>query len=178
MVAGRELDALVAQEIFGLNVIEERLTIVHVEGDASVHVDSDPDGWACYAETGPVYKDTHGHEWPRPEMGEFYEGRADRLKRDQAEWDTDMKRFGCPHHLLYAVNWYSTDIAAAWEVVEKLKADGFSLMAEWDDHDGMWYFGFSNASSYKAGEADTAPHAICLAALKAVGALPPAQEDE
>ena len=63
---------------------------------------------------------------------------------------------------------YSTDIAAAWEVVEKM----------YKDHKlGMWmdvtvpesgidaYFG-----DFK-GAADTAPLAICLAALKAVGAI-------
>lgn len=65
---------------------------------------------------------------------------------------------------------YSTDIAAAWEVVERLKdsehAFGFELtqdqgeLCEW-----LAYFG---EGRFKA-ESETAPHAICLAALKAVG---------
>ena len=63
---------------------------------------------------------------------------------------------------------YSTDIAAAWEVVEKMHSRDFSMMAEWDDEDRMWFVGFSNKESYKADEAATAPLAICLAALKAV----------
>jgi hypothetical protein len=68
---------------------------------------------------------------------------------------------------------YSTDIAAAWEVVEKLTADHeFRFQAD--------YYGpfvqFIRYAEDKNGDhpdysssADTAPHAICLAALKAVG---------
>lgn len=72
---------------------------------------------------------------------------------------------------------YSTDIAAAWKVVEKLQAynpfwdaDGFM---EFDlsptsgvDGERGWTcnFGDDNTRAY----ASTAPHAICLAALKAV----------
>lgn len=60
---------------------------------------------------------------------------------------------------------YSTDIASAWEVVEKLlklHSVEFSYVhfnSEWNvDIDDKIYVA-----------ADTAPHAICLAALKAVG---------
>ena len=58
----------------------------------------------------------------------------------------------------------STDIAAAWEVVEKFKEfqlwlEGDIFMAELKYADNMEY----------AVSADTAPLAICLAALKAVG---------
>ena len=59
---------------------------------------------------------------------------------------------------------YSTDIAAAWEVVEKLTADeharSFSLSYsyEW----AQWTATFMGLSTKKS-----APHAICLAALKA-----------
>lgn len=62
---------------------------------------------------------------------------------------------------------YSTDIAAAWEVVERMRmigADleitigkmGYAINYELEDNWGV--------HGYK----DTAPHAICLAALKAV----------
>jgi hypothetical protein len=72
---------------------------------------------------------------------------------------------------------YSTDIAAAWEIVEKFSKlgwdvtvfsggemrDGDEIYAEFDPRycDGK----FALKSAY------TAPHAICLAALNAVGAL-------
>jgi hypothetical protein len=64
---------------------------------------------------------------------------------------------------------YSTDIAAAWEVVEKLKtvlkgefcisyaANGWTVFRDWHtDSEGLAY-------------ANELPHAICLAALRAVG---------
>lgn len=62
---------------------------------------------------------------------------------------------------------YSTDIRAAWEIVEKLcpQEDEFQLKRfnkkEWDCN-----FSYFMETSCQA---DTAPHAICLAALKAVG---------
>ena len=68
--------------------------------------------------------------------------------------------------------WYpSTRIQDAWQVVEKIKGmvEGtFTLCwighwaAGWDDYGSMFMAGS------KTGYADTAPIAICLAALKAV----------
>jgi len=62
---------------------------------------------------------------------------------------------------------YSTDIAAAWEVVEKFISEGVSIYR--DDRQpskGKWYALFGDGCGV---EADTVPLAICLAALKAVG---------
>jgi len=71
---------------------------------------------------------------------------------------------------------YSTDIAAAWQVVEKLFTlngeptvlqiygpleDGYKVTPVWEHHDG--------AIPEKSIVRKTAPHAICLAALAAVG---------
>ena len=76
----------------------------------------------------------------------------------------------------------SQNIADAWEVVEKLVADGFSpdLLhmphqpeSSWTCHidnslgDTKTYIGIPVAAC----SGKTVPHAICLAALKAVGAL-------
>jgi hypothetical protein len=58
---------------------------------------------------------------------------------------------------------YSTSISAAWEVVEKMRH--LDPMVSWDDP--KWEVSFSDVWAI----ADTAPHAICLAALKAVGAM-------
>lgn len=63
---------------------------------------------------------------------------------------------------------YSTDIAAAWKVVEKLNLlDKNCLLHD----EGKWSVcPFDGAATIYAGiDAETAPHAICLAALKAVG---------
>lgn len=73
---------------------------------------------------------------------------------------------------------YSTEIAAAWEVVEKLQkfnpfweSDGFmefdlSPTSGFDGHRG-WQCNFGDDTTQAF--ADTAPHAICMAALASNG---------
>lgn len=72
---------------------------------------------------------------------------------------------------------YSTAIAAAWLVVEKLIKDGFYPDLISGENPGGFYW---NCELHTANDeehpdnpyqvcGDTAPHAICLAALKAVG---------
>lgn len=76
---------------------------------------------------------------------------------------------------------YSTDIAAAWEVVEKmnlLSAD-FKLVAY--DSGYVWVAEFKTTREMPGtiyretiehkGEAESSPHAICIAALKAIGGI-------
>jgi len=77
---------------------------------------------------------------------------------------------------------YSTSISAAWEVVEKLIMIGSNVGHTWtmeyDLEDLAWDVGYKGWD-YDTGwswemvdwpvTAPTAPHAICLAALKAVG---------
>ena len=64
---------------------------------------------------------------------------------------------------------YSTDIGAAFEVVKKLQE---TAIVEVSVHKGDWSCSINRSGNevpdYFA-SADTAPHAICLAALKAVG---------
>lgn len=68
---------------------------------------------------------------------------------------------------------YSTDIAAAWEVVEKLYERGLcvgvSTLHEWKTkcECSVYYADMAQRMVANA-DADTAPHAICLAALKAL----------
>lgn len=75
---------------------------------------------------------------------------------------------------------YSTDIAAAWEVVEKLQKDNpfwktsnyegwmnFNLGPTTGNDGFGWYANFGDSNTIAYGK--TAPHAICLAALKALG---------
>lgn len=59
----------------------------------------------------------------------------------------------------------STDIAAAWQVVGKLRERGFGFSLN-----DAWIAWFLAAPNEYQASADTAPHAICLAALRAVGA--------
>lgn len=67
---------------------------------------------------------------------------------------------------------YSTDITAAWEVAEKLAEKGFyyEIQQAWSQENTKRcrvYLNDGEARYIAIG--DTAPHAICLAALKALG---------
>lgn len=88
---------------------------------------------------------------------------------DGTAWDPDVA----------GVSEYSTDIACAWEVVDKLQSrpdsprtgdfklstPGDIWIAEWSEWSD-WFEG--KGTIFYQAEAETAPHAICLAALKAV----------
>lgn len=78
---------------------------------------------------------------------------------------------------------YSTDIAASWEVVEAMRAKfpsaRFALLETYNEAQGPgrkfgagWshYLGMGDVRTLGKATADTAPLAIALAALKAVGA--------
>lgn len=67
------------------------------------------------------------------------------------------------------VELYSTDIAAAWTVVEKMRADGlYPWIGTVDDEAPHWVCD-SEIKCNIAKEAPTAPLAICLCALASVG---------
>ena len=96
---------------------------------------------------------------------------------EHSEWLCECKKerhayyySGCDGYS-YVLHKYSTDIKLAWLVVEKLKTMGFN---------GIFYFRNDNKMAMRFTKEDaindrelwtnkTAPHAICLAALKAVG---------
>jgi hypothetical protein len=80
---------------------------------------------------------------------------------------TTMPERGCEGPWYFTENrwcalpFYSQNISAAWEVVEKMKEDFcISLIKD---------LGYSADFGGWLSDADTAPHAICLAALKAKG---------
>ena len=63
---------------------------------------------------------------------------------------------------------YSTDISPAWQVVEKMEKHKY-YFAIYNLIDAeIWACRFGNQQGEFEGRADTAPEAICLAALKAV----------
>ena len=111
------------------------------------------------------------HEWYTRFIGEddlFNEVRSHVCEKCYEHYESTYPSLGpqsgkCPH--------YSTSIAAAWEVVEKVRATvsvelEFQMFAY---EDGTWQAEFGIEGD---GFADTAPLVICLAALAAVGALP------
>ena len=83
------------------------------------------------------------------------------------------------HEIKHDLKWYSTDLEEAWEVVEKIKRDhakdpyGDDFFLRQDG--AKWVAGFGTDAPHEnfgsdpdsEGTADTVPHAICLAALKA-----------
>ena len=68
---------------------------------------------------------------------------------------------------------YSTSIAAAWEVVEKLAYEGKAAFAlEFLKYEPKTWVAEFGIGVFDEGKADTAPLAICRAALKANDAHP------
>lgn len=88
---------------------------------------------------------------------EYWPGRTDAVKATFVNWGFDPKPCIPPE--------YSTDIAAAWKVVEKL-----NLFFQYElhrDKSGRWQIGYGSDSAYfnEVYEGHSAPHVICLAAL-------------
>jgi hypothetical protein len=71
----------------------------------------------------------------------------------------------------YCVPEYSTDIAAAWLVVERMRADGWwpevKYLVDWDNA-AKWYAACHRPPHQWSATAATAPLAICRAALAAL----------
>lgn len=75
-----------------------------------------------------------------------------------------------PGQMVYdLVPCYSTDIAAAWLVVERLLRDGIQLCILPIGYHGGWEVRRVDPGGRAVGQSSFAPHAICLATLKAVG---------
>lgn len=193
--AGRDLDALVAEKVMGLQVCAARACAIHVEGEWSIHDDrEDAEGWECYAEMAPVYVrhcccDISPRDWTEvADTDELCAATEDMNRRAVARRASAIARFGHIGHCLCVVPNYSTDIAAAWEVVEKMRdiitrdyphgRGGLVIQPyhspQYSGH--QWCVANSHAG-YNGSwgmhwwvSAATAPLAICLAALQACGA--------
>jgi hypothetical protein len=127
MVAGRELDALVAERVLGWKLID-RIEMGWGEG---------PDVWDC----------TNG--------------------KDADECYSPTRQHFAP----------STDISAAWAVVERMRENGMwmKLTGPFYTDAPLWNAGFTphgmtgfNGRPDFCGHGDTAPLAICRAALAAL----------
>jgi len=178
--AGRELDALVAEKVMGLRVAG-RCCAVFVEGEWSIHPDSEPAGWACYAGIEPVYAradcdcaEPLVREYESPEKAALYaEIDAEREKRQSAA----IAKTGHRTYCLRIVPNYSTEIAAAWEVLEKI---GRATEIRWHPKAEQHVLVMIGVYDTPGGvaEAETVPLAICLAALEVVRARPTEQETQ
>lgn len=99
-------------------------------------------------------------------------------KRSYAQWEAVPGKPGSHYERLTAIPPYSTDIAAAWTIVERLPkhfkdinsaTDGFLIEQRLGD-DLNYHVRFEFESRSVNASAATLPHAICLAALQAVRA--------
>ena len=134
----RERDALVAEKVMGR---EPRTTWIATNDG----------GKSCCASTS-----TRG-PW--------------RDRADLAEWLEDQQAKG--YHRDYEIaKWeshprYTTDIAAAWEVVEKMHGDGRDVWISYFE-EGDIQVQVDSADAH-LGSPASAPETICLAALRAMG---------
>ena len=160
--AGRELDALVAEKVMGLNVLGEA-HCAHPEGDWYI-CGGRADYTGDYGTIRPVYL----HEC---KCDSAKEANADLIQHDPELADAvKVKEIKDTvlGHIAYAclevVPCYSTSIAAAWEVVEH-KFPGAHVELERDE---AWGNKWSCTIGRIEITAKTAPLAICYAALKVV----------
>lgn len=102
-------------------------------------------------------------------MGWIHVGRGITSFADATPLPLDHGRRDASHPFA-PVPHYSTDIAAAWEVVERLRADhgDYSVIVCWAHETQQWVCSDFDSMTWE-GAGETAPLAICRAALKAVG---------
>ena len=79
-------------------------------------------------------------------------------------WNPEIEQFE-PHFI--DIPHYSTNITAAWTVVEKFAAIGHSPLIEF--YDGQWCADLTGYGNVTGACTKTIAHAICQAALKAAG---------
>jgi hypothetical protein len=140
MNAGRELDALIHEKVFGMT----------------------------------VKKVPAGNYVFRDDLDRFVITEIEEYVTDMAETD---ERDACE----FVVPDYSTSIADAWLVVEKMREREATIkMRVYGHRNGTWTVGISwyhvHGHDGKPVIADSLPLAICLAALKAVGVDVPAAD--
>jgi hypothetical protein len=165
--AGHELDALVAEKVMGLNLTPPRSYALAVVGANETSVT----GKDWKMRNGRTVYMPSGDTLPQPEgMEEKYNARYFAYAAEHGVDDLEAKVAACR----FPTKPYSTDIAAAWEVVEKLGQDfyweiwrhpegNYSARVDRRTGDG----GMGVRWFYQRGE--SAPYAICRAALAAMG---------
>ena len=178
-LSAREKDAIVAEKVIGLDVRGMAFAI-NPEGDWSIHTnDEDPENWMCAAGKHPVYREwDHYREpptweesiWSDEDTPEHRTWFADEL----AEFNRDMERWGCHHHDLGVVPFYTTSWDAMREVVERMHADGFAWsIGEYVPGEPDAFFHAPHDGNVTNASGPSAPEAICIAALTALGHMDP-----
>lgn len=137
---GRELDARVAVEVMGLDV-RGAAVAVFIDGEWSIHPDTDPEKWLCHAGEEPVYLPADMGPGNPPKLEDELRLMAHGYSREDCEasyaeqleeWNRDIERWGCTHYVLEVVPRYTTDPAADLAVLEHVR--------ETWDHERRWAF--------------------------------------
>lgn len=161
MPAGREMDALIAERVMGWELVDNDYYILNRPGDPFYKTHPDPaglvptrDGKSLGTPSQVKWQDLF-EELEIHSVGLYW---IDPVNRSVVEADNFQP---------------STDIAAAWQVVERLEAIniGVELSHAPDDQWECWSLHQTEPNRYESwGQiwADTAPLAICRAALKAM----------
>jgi hypothetical protein len=136
LTAGRDLDALVAERVFGCKV-----------------------KWPPSIQEPGISQTEYER---RRNLAQEPECGCSPLNADHETLD-DEYQSSTPH--------YSTDIAAAWQIVEKLRERGHSVSVFSGATGGGHYVELHGVAGWHGPiKGDSAPHAICLAALAALRA--------
>lgn len=148
MDAGRELDTLIAEKAMGLEIVHR--------------------SWPCgYAPDCGTYEAAL-YEHRQSGLSRLWPDVIYKTSEPLDEWRHQLGLWCEP------VPHYSTDIAAAWTVVERLEAMGWVVrVSQYQLNPTKWNCRFVpttgemlDTGAYVFDDAPTAPHAICLAALK------------
>lgn len=148
MPAGREMDALVAEKVMGLkrhSIIKAQIGGFCKPGCDGSSEDDEYSGCSC---------NEKGDGW--------------KCKWCDSLWHSKPTREASMDNFCRFFRSYSTDIAAAWEVVEKI-GGMLNLTSNPYNGSGEWRASFNSPNPNPPGYALTAQLAICRAALKAVG---------
>lgn len=165
--AGRELDGLVDELVFAIdrraNTPERITAALHESWESDL---DDGTRLFCWNDT------THWIRWDPAKYGSDPSGAVPWFWHDRAgrPWQADIEAHVAAWRAPPSRAW-STDIAAAWAVVERLASAGWNveLIRVPGGHvRDPWMVRFLTLNKSRDADADTAPLAICKAALLAV----------
>ena len=168
MPAGREMDAFVAEKVMGLQVLGNAHCACP-EGDWYI-CGTQKDYTGDYGTIRPVYLRKCGCDGAKKSNAELVKDNpelADTMKEKEID---DIVHGHISYACLEVVPEYSTSIAAAWEVAEKLRKSHCCVIV-FSDYDFIWEVRLivpeGDHKPYVVETDETAPGAICRAALKA-----------
>ena len=104
-----------------------------------------------------------------PTHGEVSSSHSSSLRSRWHLWPWEIRYWGTEKPIQWEPRRYSSDIAEAWRVLEKLKGGSFPMVSVNCGEPGWWVVLYPATGSFTETDYhETAPLAICLAALDAL----------